>query len=62
MDGPHSIEHCARITEEVLAAVYKALSDNHVMLEVSAAALPCRQLHMCLRHTQKEKITVCTNL
>jgi len=33
MDGPHSIEHCARITQDVLAAVYKALSDNHVMLE-----------------------------
>mmetsp|Transcript_14328 Transcript_14328/g.34653 ORF Transcript_14328/g.34653 Transcript_14328/m.34653 type:complete len:396 (+) Transcript_14328:3-1190(+) len=33
MDGPHTIEQCARITEEVLAAVYHALSENHVMLE-----------------------------
>mmetsp|Transcript_50411 Transcript_50411/g.102690 ORF Transcript_50411/g.102690 Transcript_50411/m.102690 type:complete len:377 (+) Transcript_50411:135-1265(+) len=33
MDGPHSIEHCAKVTEEVLACVYKALSDNHVLLE-----------------------------
>jgi len=33
MDGPHTIEHCARVTEEVLVAVYHALSENHVMLE-----------------------------
>jgi len=33
MDGPHSIQYCVKITEQVLAAVYKALADNHVMIE-----------------------------
>lgn len=33
MDGTHSIEHAAAITEKVLAATYKALSDHHVLLE-----------------------------
>ena len=32
-DGSHSIEVCQAKTEEVLAAVYKALSDHHVFLE-----------------------------
>jgi fructose-bisphosphate aldolase class I len=35
MDGEHSIEHAAVITERVLAATYKALSDHHVLLEGS---------------------------
>ena len=33
MDGKHSIERAAEVTERVLAAQYKALSDHHVMLE-----------------------------
>jgi len=33
MDGEHTIETAAVVTEKVLAAVYKALSDHHVMLE-----------------------------
>lgn len=33
MDGDFSIEVAARATETVLAAVYKALSDHHVLLE-----------------------------
>jgi len=33
MDGEHSIELAAVVTERVLAAVYKALSDHHVLLE-----------------------------
>ena len=33
VDGPHDIEKCAAATEIVLAAVYKALSDHHVLLE-----------------------------
>mmetsp|Transcript_5202 Transcript_5202/g.11523 ORF Transcript_5202/g.11523 Transcript_5202/m.11523 type:complete len:306 (-) Transcript_5202:54-971(-) len=33
MDGDHSLEHSALVTERVLAAVFKALSDHHVMLE-----------------------------
>ncbi|XP_023529057.1 fructose-bisphosphate aldolase 6, cytosolic-like [Cucurbita pepo subsp. pepo] len=33
VDGPHSIEKCAEVTERVLAACYKALNDHHVLLE-----------------------------
>ncbi|KAE9596017.1 hypothetical protein Lal_00030506 [Lupinus albus] len=33
VDGPHDINKCAAVTERVLAAVYKALSDHHVLLE-----------------------------
>jgi len=32
-DGDHPIEVCQEVTERVLAAVYKALSDHHVYLE-----------------------------
>ncbi len=32
-DGPHSIEKCQAVTEAVLASVYKALADHHVLLE-----------------------------
>jgi fructose-bisphosphate aldolase class I len=32
-DGSHGIEVCAAVTEKVLAAVYKALADHHVLLE-----------------------------
>jgi len=32
-DGDHSLERCQKVTEKVLAAVYKALSDHHVYLE-----------------------------
>ncbi|XVF70945.1 hypothetical protein PTKIN_Ptkin11bG0203000 [Pterospermum kingtungense] len=32
-DGPHDIKKCAAVTETVLAAVYKALNDHHVLLE-----------------------------
>lgn len=32
-DGEHSLERCQKVTESVLAAVYKALSDHHVYLE-----------------------------
>ncbi|KAL0740372.1 hypothetical protein Bca4012_081885 [Brassica carinata] len=33
VDGSHDIQKCAEVTERVLAACYKALSDHHVMLE-----------------------------
>lgn len=33
VDGDHSIEKCADVTERVLAAVYKALNDHRVLLE-----------------------------
>ena len=32
-DGAHDIAKCAAVTEIVLAAVYKALNDHHVLLE-----------------------------
>lgn len=32
-DGDHDIKKCAAATETVLAAVYKALNDHHVLLE-----------------------------
>jgi len=32
-DGEHTIERCQEVTEQVLAAQYKALSDHHVYLE-----------------------------
>jgi fructose-bisphosphate aldolase class I len=32
-DGNHSIERCAYETERVLAAVFKALNDHHILLE-----------------------------
>ena len=35
MDGDHNIERTAEVQEKVLAAVYKALSDNGVFLEGS---------------------------
>lgn len=32
-DGNHTLERCQEVTEKVLAACYKALSDHHVYLE-----------------------------
>ena len=32
-DGDHNLERCQKVTETVLAAVYKALNDHHVYLE-----------------------------
>lgn len=32
-DGDHDLTRCQQVTEEVLAAVYKALADHHVYLE-----------------------------
>jgi len=34
-DGDHTLERCQKVTETVLAAVYKALNDHHVYLEGS---------------------------
>jgi fructose-bisphosphate aldolase class I len=33
IDGEHDLETCQLVQEQVLAAVYKALSDHHVLLE-----------------------------
>ncbi|XP_053697698.1 fructose-bisphosphate aldolase isoform X2 [Sabethes cyaneus] len=32
-DGDHDLQRCQKVTETVLAAVYKALNDHHVFLE-----------------------------
>ncbi|KAL7677297.1 hypothetical protein ACOME3_003533 [Neoechinorhynchus agilis] len=32
-DGDHTLAHCRWVTEKVLAATYKALSDHHIYLE-----------------------------
>lgn len=32
-DGDHDLERCQKVTEKVLAAVYKALNDHNVYLE-----------------------------
>merc|ERR1719357_1710063 len=32
-DGEHTLDRCQKVTETVLAAVYKALNDHHVFLE-----------------------------
>lgn len=32
-DGDHDLERCQKVSEKVLAALYKALSDHHVYLE-----------------------------
>ena len=32
-DGDHTLDRCQKVTETVLAAVYKALNDHHVYLE-----------------------------
>jgi fructose-bisphosphate aldolase class I len=32
-DGDHTLDRCQKVTEAVLSAVYKALSDHHVYLE-----------------------------
>eukprot|EP01053_Blabericola_migrator_P007621 Blabericola_migrator_1__7620@NODE_3895_length_1442_cov_36_410909_g2308_i1_p1_GENE_NODE_3895_length_1442_cov_36_410909_g2308_i1NODE_3895_length_1442_cov_36_410909_g2308_i1_p1_ORF_typecomplete_len242_score49_56Glycolytic/PF00274_19/4_9e66_NODE_3895_length_1442_cov_36_410909_g2308_i13641089 len=32
-DGAHTIQRCARVTKTVLAEVFKALNDHHILLE-----------------------------
>ncbi len=32
-EGDHDLETCQRVTEKVLAATYKALSEHHIFLE-----------------------------
>jgi len=34
-DGDHTLDRCQKVTETVLAAVYKAMNDHHVFLEGS---------------------------
>ena len=61
MDGVHSIERSAEVTERVLAAQYKALSFHHVFLEgtllkpnmVRAAAPPPSLTHYPLSNPRR---------
>lgn len=57
MDGDHNIETTAAVQEKVLAAVYKALSDNNVFLEGSllkpSLTVPGAE---CTESVTKEKI------
>jgi fructose-bisphosphate aldolase class I len=57
MDGDHNIERTAAVQEKVLAAVYKALSDNGVFLEGSllkpSMTVPGAE---CTEPVSKEKI------
>ena len=57
MDGDHTIETTAKVQEKVLAAVYKALSDNGVFLEGSllkpSLTVPGAE---CTERASKEKI------
>ncbi|XP_073059708.1 fructose-bisphosphate aldolase 5, cytosolic-like [Primulina eburnea] len=39
-DGSHDIQKCAAVTETVLAAVYKALNEQHVLLEGTGLLKP----------------------
>lgn len=58
MDGDHNIEKTAAVQEKVLAAVYKALSDNNVFLEGSllkpSMTVPGAE---CTEPVTKEKIS-----
>jgi fructose-bisphosphate aldolase class I len=57
MDGDHNIDTTARVQEKVLAAVYKALSDNNVFLEGSLLkpSMTCPGAE-CTEAVTKEKI------
>lgn len=57
MDGNHNIERTAEVQEKVLAAVYKALSDNGVFLEGSLLkpSMTCPGAE-CTEPVTKEKI------
>jgi len=61
MDGPHNIERAALVTEAVQAAVVKALSDHHVLLE-GALLKPnmVRQGSECLEKCSAESIAQAT--
>lgn len=45
-DGDHSIDVCADATERILAAVFKALNDHHVLLEGCLLKVGCPQDHI----------------
>uniref|UniRef100_A0A8D0GR88 Fructose-bisphosphate aldolase n=1 Tax=Sphenodon punctatus TaxID=8508 RepID=A0A8D0GR88_SPHPU len=60
-DGDHDLKHCQYVTEKVLAAVYKALSDHHVYLE--GTLLKPNMVtpgHACLTKYNPEEIAMAT--
>ncbi|XP_015284049.1 PREDICTED: fructose-bisphosphate aldolase A-like, partial [Gekko japonicus] len=60
-DGDHDLKRCQYVTEKVLAAVYKALSDHHVYLEGSL--LKPNMVtpgHACTKKYSAEEIAMAT--
>ena len=60
-DGDHELERCQKVTEVVLAAVFKALNDHHVFLE--GALLKPNMVtpgKNCLTKYTPEDIALCT--
>ncbi|XP_010571139.1 PREDICTED: fructose-bisphosphate aldolase A-like [Haliaeetus leucocephalus] len=60
-DGDHDLKHCQYVTEKVLAAVYKALSDHHVYLE--GTLLKPNMVtpgHACTKKYSPEEIAMAT--
>ncbi|CAO2583296.1 Fructose-bisphosphate aldolase A [Lemmus lemmus] len=60
-DGDHDLKRCQYVTEKVLAAVYKALSDHHVYLE--GTLLKPNMVtpgHACTQKYSNEEIAMAT--
>ncbi|KAH0516482.1 Fructose-bisphosphate aldolase A [Microtus ochrogaster] len=60
-DGDHDLKRCQYVTEKVLAAVYKALSDHHVYLE--GTLLKPNMVtpgHACTQEYSNEEIAMAT--
>ena len=49
IDGDHSIQVSQEVTERVLAAVYKALSDHNVFLEGEFSTYRCLKIISILK-------------
>jgi fructose-bisphosphate aldolase class I len=60
-DGDHDLQRCQYVTEKVLAAVYKALSDHHVYLE-GTLLKPNMVLagHSCTRKYTPQEVAMAT--
>jgi len=49
IDGDHTIQVSQEVTERVLAAVYKALSDHNVFLEGEFSPFQCQKIVLMLK-------------
>ena len=49
IDGDHTIQVSQEVTERVLAAVYKALSDHNVFLEGEVSPFQCLKIISILK-------------